>query len=287
MKDQSGIYPVKKMAKALNVSRSRYYSWLTSELSERRRRDQELGEIIEVIYHDNRGAYGSPRIHRDMTEKREIQCSRKRVARIMREKGLKARQKRRFKVTTDSRHDYPLSPNLVERNFLVSKPNLIWVSDITYIDTQEGWLYLCIILDLFSRIIAGWAMESHMRAELAIAALSMAVVHRNPPEKLIFHSDRGIQYASESFRERLGEFKMLQSMSRKGDCWDNACAESFFATLKNEEVFHRKYNTREEARRSIFECIEVFYNRRRSHSYLDFLSPEEYELHMSLAQNIA
>lgn len=287
MKDHSGIYPVKKMAKALNISRSRYYLWLTSEPSDRKRRDHELGEIIEVIFHDNRGAYGSPRIHRDMIGKREIRCSRKRVARLMREKGLQARQKQRFKATTDSRHEYPVSPNLVERNFHVTKPNRVWVSDITYIDTREGWLYLCIILDLFSRIVAGWAMEPHMRAELAIAALSMAVIHRDPPDELIFHSDRGIQYASESFRERLDGFKMVQSMSRKGDCWDNACAESFFATLKTEEVFYRKYNTREEARRSIFEYIAVFYNRRRSHSSLDFLSPEEYELQMSLAQNIA
>ena len=222
-----------------------------------------------------------------MTEQRGIHCARKRVARLMREKGLKARQKRRFKITTDSRHDYPISPNLLGRDFSVAKPNIVWVSDITSIDTQEGWLYLCIVLDLFSRIIAGWAMESHMKAELAITALSMAVIHRKPPEKLLFHSDQGIQYASGPFREKLDEFKMLQSMSRKGDCWDNACAESFFATLKNEEVFHRRYKTRDEARRSIFEYIAVFYNRQRSHSYLDFLSPVEYELRMSRVHNIA
>jgi transposase InsO family protein len=287
MKEHGGIYPVKKMAKALNISRSRYYSWLTAQPSAHKRRDLELGEIIEGIFHDNRGAYGSPRVHRNMAKKRGIHCARKRVARLMRERGLRARQKQRFKVTTDSRHDYPISPNLVGRNFLVAKPNTVWVSDITYIDTQEGWLYLCIVLDLFSRIIAGWAMEAHMRAELVIAAVSMAVIHRNPPEKLLFHSDQGIQYASGSFREKLDEFNMIQSMSRKGDCWDNACAESFFATLKNEEVFHRRYKTREEARRSIFEYIAVFYNRQRSHSYLDFLSPEEYELRMSQAQNVA
>jgi len=287
MKNYSGIYPVKKMAKTLNISRSRYYSWLTTQSSAYKRRDVELGEIIEEIFHDNRGAYGSPRVHRNMTEQRGIHCARKRVARLMREKGLKARQKRRFKITTDSRHDYPISPNLLGRDFSVAKPNIVWVSDITSIDTQEGWLYLCIVLDLFSRIIAGWAMESHMKAELAITALSMAVIHRKPPEKLLFHSDQGIQYASGPFREKLDEFKMLQSMSRKGDCWDNACAESFFATLKNEEVFHRRYKTRDEARRSIFEYIAVFYNRQRSHSYLDFLSPVEYELRMSRVHNVA
>lgn len=158
MKDQSGTYPVKKIAKALKISTSRYYSWLTVQPTAHKRIDLELGEFIEGIFHDNHGAYGSPRVHQNTTEKRGIRCARKRVTRLMRERGLKARQKRKYKITTDSRHEYPISPNLVEQNFIVEKPNVVWVSDITYIDTQKGWLCLCIVIDLFSRIITGWAM---------------------------------------------------------------------------------------------------------------------------------
>ena len=196
----------------------------------------------------------------------------------MRENGLKARHKKRFRVTTNSKHDYPISPNLLNRDFTLEKINTCWVSDITYIDTHEGWLYLCSILDLFSRKVVGWSMASHMRADLVIDALDMAVKHRNPPEGLMFHSDRGVQYASGTFRKKLKSYKMIQSMSRKGNCWDNAPAESFFSTLKIEEVYtHSKYRTREEARKAIFEYIEVFYNRKRSHSFLDYKSPSEYE----------
>lgn len=286
MKDHSGMFPVKKMAQALKVSRSRYYSWLDAPPSAHARRDKELGDVIERIYRDNRGAYGSPRIHFDILDA-GIHCSRKRVARIMREKGLRGRQKRRFKATTDSRHDFPVAPNLINREFTVESPNRVWVSDITYIWTLEGWLYLCIILDLFSRIAAGWAMDSRITKELAINALSMATSHRKPEPGLVFHSDRGVQYAADDFRERIAEYKMIQSMSRKGDCWDNACAESFFATLKNEEVFNRSYKTRAEAMQSIFEYIAVFYNRKRRHSFLDYVSPEDYESRMACSENVA
>lgn len=286
MKEHSGILPVKKMAQALNISRSRYYFWRTSPPTEHEKRDQELGVIIERIHRDNRSVYGSIRIHRDMKDE-GIRCSRKRVARIMREKGLRGRKKHRFKVTTDSGHGLPVSPNLLNRMFTVELPNRIWVSDITYISTLEGWLYLCIILDLYSRIAAGWAMDSQMTTALTVKALSMAVTHRNPGPGLVFHSDRGIQYAAEGFREHIKGYQMVQSMSRKGDCWDNACAESFFATLKTEEVFHRIYKTRYEAMICIFEYISVFYNRKRRHSFLDFMSPEKYESIMTCSQNIA
>jgi transposase InsO family protein len=205
----------------------------------------------------------------------------------MHENGLKGRQKRKFKVTTDSSHEYPIAPNLINREFDVAAPNRVWVSDITYIWTDEGWYFLCIILDLFSRMAVGWAMDSRITTDLACRALSMAVMHRKPAEGLMFHSDRGVQYAAGLFRDHLETYKMIQSMSRKGDCWDNACAESFFATLKTEEVFHRTYRSREEARRSIFEYIAVFYNRHRSHSSLDFLSPEEYELQSGLLPDVA
>jgi putative transposase len=285
MKDHSGIFPVKKMAALFNISRSRYYSWSTSLPSEHKRRDKELVELIRDIFRESRETYGNPRVHRDLRDQ-GTGCSRKRVARLMRENGIRARQKRKFKATTDSGHNYPVAPNVVGREFKVNVPNTIWVSDITYIWTMEGWLYLCIILDLCSRKAIGWSMESRITTSLTVSALSMAATHRKPAEDLVFHSDRGVQYAAEAFRERLGEYKMIQSMSRKGDCWDNACAESFFATLKTEEVFHRKYKTREEARNRIFEYIAVFYNRKRRHSFLDFQSPEKYESDRGWLQNV-
>lgn len=277
MKEHSGTFPVKKMADVLGVSRSRNYAWLKSPPSKHDLRDAELTVMIMQSHRDSRETYGSPRVLRDLKDIGII-CSKNRVSRIMRENGLKARKKRRFKATTDSRHSLPVAPNLVGRQFTVTLPNRVWVSDITYIWTKEGWLYLCIIIDLYSRMAVGWSMGSRITADLTLSALSMSVAHRKPLEGLLFHSDRGVQYAAESFRLRLSELKMAQSMSRKGDCWDNACAESFFATLKTEEVFHRTYQTRDEARNSIFEYIAVFYNRQRRHSFLDYLSPAEYEL---------
>lgn len=274
------------MTQVLKISKSRYYSRLKIGPSRHDLQDQELFEIIKEIFKVNRGNYGSPRVYDDL-KKRGIKCSRKRVARLMRENGLKARIKRRFKSTTDSKHDFPIAPNLLERNFIVEDANKCWVSDITYVSTYEGWLYLCIILDLFSRKAVGWSMADHLRAELAIDALDMAVAHRNPLKGLIFHSDRGVQYASSDFRDKTNAYGIIQSMSRKGNCWDNACAESFFSTLKIEEVFQRKYKTRAEARQCIFEYIAVYYNRQRSHSFLDYLSPVEYELAMLRKENIA
>ena len=278
-------FPVKKMAEVFKVCRSCYYEWLRNPTSDRDRRMMNW-KSPRQIHKESRTTYGSPRVHGEL-KKQGVRCSRKRVARIMRKKGLKARQKRKFKATTDSSHDYPIAPNLVNREFVVDVPNRVWVSDITYIWTDEGWYYLCVVLDLFSRMVVGWAMDSHITADLACGALSMAVMLRMPVEGLVFHSDRGVQYAAELFRDHLGTYKMVQSMSRKGDCWDNACAESFFATLKTEEVFHRKYRSREEARRFIFEYIAVFYNRYRSHSSLDFLSPEEYEVQSGLLPHVA
>ena len=277
MKDNSNIFPVQKMAKIFKISKSSYYEWFKREPCAHERRDRELLAEIKRIFKENRNQYGSPRIYRELHGTKYC-CARSRIARLMRENGLKARHKKRFRVTTNSKHDYPISPNLLNRDFTLEKINTCWVSDITYIDTHEGWLYLCSILDLFSRKVVGWSMASHMRADLVIDALDMAVKHRNPPEGLMFHSDRGVQYASGTFRKKLKSYKMIQSMSRKGNCWDNAPAESFFSTLKIEEVYtHSKYRTREEARKAIFEYIEVFYNRKRSHSFLDYKSPSEYE----------
>lgn len=286
MKNHESIYPVKKMANTLEVSRSSYYTWLTSEPGYRKLRDQELLVIIQDIYEGSRQTYGSPRIKRAFMES-GIQCSKKHIERLMKKNGIKGVQKSRFKVTTDSKHDYPVAPNLLNRKFTVEKINTCWISDITYIRTTEGWLYLSVIIDLFSRKVVGWSMAAHMRAELVIESLDMAVAHRKPAAGLIFHSDRGIQYACDVFRDELDRHKMIQSMSRKGNCWDNACAESFFSTLKSEEVFRRRYATRAEARFYIFEYIAVFYNRKRTHSFLDFLSPEKYELLMNGFKKVA
>ncbi len=277
MKDYSVIFPVLKMARIFNISKSSYYAWLKRKPSAHEQRDKELLTEIKRVFKEKHKRYGSPRIYKEL-HGTGYSSGRDRIARLMRENGLVARPKKRFKVTTDSKHDYPISPNLLNRDFSVMSINECWVSDITYIDTFEGWLYLCSILDLSSKRVVGWSMADHMRAELAINALDMAVLHRNPPEGIIFHSDRGVQYASTSFREKLKCYKMTQSMSRKGNCWDNAPAESFFSTLKMEEVYtRRKYQTIKEARRAIFEYIEIFYNRQRSHSSLDYMCPVEYE----------
>ncbi len=285
MKNNESIYPVKKMAETFRIPRSQYYKWLNSKPCSRELRDQELLVIIKKSHEESRETYGSPRVFKDI-KKKGIKTSKKRVARLMQRNDLKGAQKRKFKVTTNSDQEYPVAPNLLNRQFDVQQPNTYWVSDITYIWTMEGWLYLSVIIDLFSRMIVGWAMESHMRAELVIDSLNMAVTHRNPDDGLIFHSDRGTQYACDDFRTALKGYEMIQSMSRKGNCWDNACAESFFATLKTEEVYRRKYKTREEARSYIFEYIAVFYNRKRQHYFLDCLNPVEYEINMLKLKNV-
>jgi putative transposase len=275
MKDQSGEFPVKKMAKVLNISSSRYYSWLKNPYI-KIRKDYDIGKRIEDIFETKKKVYGSPRIHSELKDE-GINCGHNRVAKIMRKKGLKARIKRKFKVTTDSNHNYPIMPNILNRNFTTDKPDKAWVGDITYIWTYEGWLYLCVIIDLFARKVVGWSMSENIDSALVKAAFNMAVINRTPGKGLIFHSDRGVQYASYDFQKLLKDNYVIQSMSRKGNCWDNACAESFFSTLKNEEVFCKIYQTRKEARSSIFEYIEIFYNRFRKHSFLDYTSPENYE----------
>ena len=196
----------------------------------------------------------------------------------MKNMGIKASTKKKFILTMDSNHDYPIAPNIVDRNFVIERPNEVWVSDITYIWTHEGWLYLCVILDLFSRLVVGYSMSVNIDTHLVSAALKMALISRNPDDGLIFHSDRGSQYASHDFRDLLEDNGIVQSMSRKGNCWDNACAESFFSTLKKEEVYRRSYKSRKDARISIFEYITTFYNNTRKHSFLDYLSPESFEL---------
>lgn len=276
IKNHSGEFPVKKMAEVLQVSKSRYYSWL-KEPSVKIIKDQYLEPKIMKIFETNRETYGSPRIS-DALKDEGIICGVNRTARIMKNMGIKASTKKKFIVTTDSNHDYPIAPNIVDRNFTVERPNEVWVSDITYIWTHEGWLYLCVILDLFSRLVVGYSMSVNIDTHLVSAALKMALISRNPDDGLIFHSDRGSQYASHDFRDLLENNGIIQSMSRKGNCWDNACAESFFSTLKKEEVYRRSYKTRKDARISIFDYIATFYNNIRKHSFLDYLSPESFEL---------
>lgn len=232
---------------------------------------------IELSHKASDRTYGSPRVHEDLQEQ-GIRCGRKRVARLMRENGIRAKQARRFKATTDSDHNDPVAPNLLDREFHVDVPDRVWVADLTYIWTREGWLYLAVILDLFSRRVVGWSMSKRITSQLTLEALSVALWSRKPSPGLLHHSDRGSQYTCGDYRDVLDEHGVLCSMSRKGDCWDNAVAESFFKTLKVERVNDRDYWTREEAQTDIIDYIERFYNRKRRHSYLGYVSPVEYEL---------
>lgn len=272
---------VEKMCRVLEVARSGYYAWRKRPESDHKKADKRLLEDIKRIHRQGRNAYGSPRVTKQLHAE-GVRCGKNRVARLMRAAGLRAVAKRKFKVTTDSRHDYPVAPNLLNRDFTAERPNQVWVTDITYIPTLEGWLYLAIVMDLYSRQIVGWAMDRMLTKELVIKALRQAIGRRNPPQGLIHHSDRGCQYASLQYQMMLREYGILQSMSRKGDCYDNACAESFFHTLKVELIHRQRYWTRSQARQSVFEYIEVFYNRVRLHSTLGYVSPYQYE-RLSLA----
>lgn len=232
--------------------------------------------MIGIIFEEGRGTYGARRIRKKLTmQGRNV--SRRRVEKLMALAGLACKTRRKFRVTTDSNHSLPIAPNLLKRQFAVVEPDRYWTGDITYIPTDEGWLYLAVVIDLFSRQIVGWSMSGRMKAELVNDALLMAVWKRKPAKRLIWHTDRGSQYASESHRKTCEQHQIIQSMSRKGDCWDNAVSESFFHTLKTELTHHHRFKTREEAKQAIFEYIEVFYNRVRIHSTNGYLSPVEFE----------
>jgi len=269
-------FDVRLMCNVLGVSSSAYYEWEREQESQHEKRDAELLVLVRRIFVDFRGRYGAPRIH-DKLAAQGISVSRKRVARLMREAGLKAKSRRKYKATTDSNHSLPIAPNLLKRDFEVDRPNAVWVSDITYIWTRQGWMYLAVILDLYSRKVVGWSLAERMTASLICDAIDAAVRLRRPGEGLVFHSDRGSQYASKVFRRRLWRNRMRQSMSRKGNCWDNAVAESFFATLKKELIRNHAFETRAHARSEVFEYIEVFYNRQRSHSLLGYETPDGFE----------
>jgi len=264
------------MCRVFEVSRSGYYRWLKRKPSPRQLDNQRLdGEILE-IYDGSKGRYGSPKITRELRDRGRM-VGKNRVAKRMRHAGLRSKVRRKYRVTTDSKHSFPVAPNLLERNFTTDAPDKVWVSDITYLATRTGWLYLTVIIDLFSRLVVGWALSSSLGHEMVVTALKRAVLGRRPGRGLIFHSDRGIQYACTGFRKEIGEHGFIQSMSRKGDCWDNAVAESFFGIMKTELIYHEKYGGQQDALHSIFEYIEAFYNRERRHSALGYLSPAEYE----------
>ena len=270
-------FPVEVCCEVLEVSRSGYYAWRDRPAGARERRREELTRKVRAAHRENRGVYGSPRIFRALKAGGETACENT-VAKVMREAGIRAKTKRKFVPrTTDSAHAQPVARNLLGRDFAAELPDRKWAADITYVPTAEGWLYLAAVLDLCSRKVVGWSMAAHMRTGLVADALKMAVARRRPGGGLLHHSDRGSQYASDGYRHLLRSHGIDCSMSGRGDCWDNAAMESFFATLKTELVNHERYETREQARASIFEYIEVFYNRRRLHSSLGYVSPERFE----------
>jgi putative transposase len=276
MRDESNKYDINLMSTILKISKSSYYAWLKRPKSKRCKENMYLSERIRTIYDQKKQRYGSPRITAELRDE-GFSCSKNRIARLMRKQGITARTKKRFRVTTNSNHNLPVAPNLVEMQFNPEKANSLWTSDITYIWTREGWLYLAVVLDLWSRYVISWSAEKSMDESLVSDALSKAIGDRKPKAGLIIHSDRGSQYASLNVRNLIAENHMIQSMSSKGNCYDNAPTESFFSTLKRELVYRESYNTREEAKQSLFEYIELFYNRQRRHSTLGYVSPMQFE----------
>jgi len=275
IEDARGVWPVRVMCDALSASPSGFYAWRSRPDSPRTIANRELLNDIRRVHADHRGRYGAPRIHAELRAEGQ-NVSRKRVERVMRQHGIRAQTPRRYRVcTTDSKHSLPVAANLLDRNFTAEKPDQVWLADITYIPTGEGWLYLAVILDLFTRKVVGWAMRDHMRAELTMAALTMAIQRRRPGSDLIHHSDRGSQYAAGDYRKILQAAAITQSMSRKANCWDNAPMESFFGTLKTELVHQGEYPDRDTARRDLFAYIEGYYNRRRIHSAIGYITPEQ------------
>ncbi len=274
--ENSGIFRLGKMCQTLEVSRSGYYRYIKRQLGQRWLENMRILEEIRKIYQRHKGRYGSPRINSELRSK-GLKYNKKRIARLMKINSIKAKTKKKYKITTDSNHGLSVAENLLMQNFEVSEVNKIWVSDITYIGTMEGWLYLAVIMDLCSRRIVGWSMSENINQDLILSALQKALITRKPDNGLIFHSDRGRQYASEKVKQLLHKHRAVQSMSRKGNPYDNAVIESFFHTLKTELVNFENYKTRAEARQSIFEYIEIYYNKQRRHSTLDYYSPVEFE----------
>lgn len=276
VRDNERMFSVSGQCRMLSVSRAGYYKWLFRPESIRKIENRRLLFEIRAAHRSSRGSYGSPRVHSELSD-RGVLCGKNRVARLMRVNNIRAKQRRKFKAATDSKHSLLTAENILDRNFEAKGPNEKWVSDITYIPTKEGWLYLAVIIDLYSRLIVGWGMGDRLAQSLVTDALKMALLRRNPSRGLLHHSDRGSQYAGDDYQKILAENGIICSMSRKGNCYDNAVAESFFHTLKTELVRHRNYETRSQAKADLFEYMEVFYNRKRRHSSLGYKSPAEYE----------
>ena len=276
MQEQETGFCVGRMSKMLGVSRSGYYRFTKATPSCREQDQERLTMKIQAIYEASRQTYGSPRIHAELKEQGET-CSRQRVARLMKQAGIVAKMTKKFKVTTKKNPKAKAAPNLLQQDFTAEQPNRRWVADLTYISTLEGWLYVAVVLDLFSRRIVGLAMGDRMTDDLVLAALEQALIHRNPLPGLLHHSDQGSQYTSHDFQKMLTNHQITASMSGKGNCYDNAAMESFFHTLKTEHVYFERYQTRDQAKQSIFEYIEVFYNRQRRHSTLDYKTPLTFE----------
>ncbi len=276
IRDHTERFPVALMCRALAVSPSGYYAWATRPESRRTTANRRLVATIRVIHAESRRTYGSPRVHAALQAEGQ-QVGEHRVARLMRAGAIRAKTVKKWRATTDSAHPHPVAPNRLNRQFAVAAPNRVWAGDITYVWTSEGWLYLAVMLDLYSRRVIAWAMGSRLTQELAAEALTMALKCRQPTAGLLHHSDRGSQYAATLYREVLASQGITVSMSRRANCWDNAVVESFFHTLKTELVYQRRYTTRAEAKQEIFEWLEVFYNRTRRHSTLGYRSPTEFE----------
>jgi transposase InsO family protein len=287
IKEFQQSFDITVMCKVLKVNRSAYYHWVNNGCIINKV-DVRLNQLIKDIFYQYREVYGTRRIKEALVQEYGVIVSTRKIAKCMKEVGISVKMKRKFKVvTTDSNHNHSISPNRLQRDFRTNIPDEVYVGDITYIRTQQGWLYLAVVIDLFSRKIVGWSMDDSMQVSLVNNALQMALQTRQPLPNLIWHTDRGSQYASDAHRELLAEHDILQSMSRKGDCWDNAVSESFFHSLKTELVHHERFKTRAEANQAIFEYIEVFYNRQRLHSTNGYMSPVNYELKMLEYQTAA
>jgi transposase InsO family protein len=274
--DHRDEFPVTRMCKVLKVSRSGYYAWRTRPVSAREMANRKLANKIEAVYNESDGTYGSPRIHSELNAQGVV-CGKNRIARLMMLRGLCAKQHRRYRATTKRNRDHRAAPNLLKRNFTTERPNQVWLSDITYIPTQEGWLYLAAVLDLYARRIVGWAMADRMTSDLTLTALRMALRQRQPKLALLHHSDQGSQYTDGQYQALLKEYGIQVSMNGAGTWYDNSPMESFFGTLKSERVHHLVYRAHQEARTDLFQYIEGFYNPRRRHSSLGYLSPADYE----------
>lgn len=287
IKNHEYLFPIEKMCKVLQVGSSGYYKWKNKPVSKRTLRKNEIKQQITTIYFASKQRYGSPRVTTELNAL-GYKISRITVAKYMKELGLRSKLSKKFKVTTDSKHNYLVVENILNRNFMVAHPSKVWVSDITYIQTKEGFLYLTTIIDLYDRKMIGWSLSNGMNTEeTTLAAWKMAVRNRNFQKGLIFHSDRGVQYANKKFANTIESYKVIRSMSRKGNCWDNAVAESFFKSLKTELIYGNKLISKQQMELEIFEYIEIWYNKKRRHSALNYKTIEEFNNQNDICKNVA